>query len=213
MRSINVLNVATGEVLEDAVERVRFTSIDWAQDGSGFFCARFADPAEGASAQAAIAGHSIYFHALGTAQAEDRLVYATPDQPNLLHTFSITDDGQYIAIASTSDTKTNSLTLVDLMQSEWPTIPIITDFTGQWGAISNVGTTFYIMTNEDADRYKIVTLDIADAGADFVDLIPERDDIINDVWMVGGILITSSSHARRHCPGPSAQDPRSPSST
>ena len=190
--TINVLDVASGEVLEDTVERVRFTAIEWARDGSSFFYARFADPAEGASAQAAIVGHSIYFHALGTAQPEDRLVYATPDQPNLLHIFSITEDGQYIAIASTPDTKTNSLTLVDVTQSDWQPIPIITDFTYQWGAIGNIGTKFYIMTDKDADHRKIVTLDIADPDADFVDLIPEQKDIINDAWIVGGMLITSS---------------------
>ena len=189
--TIHVLNVASGEVMDDAVERVRFTSIEWARDGTGFFYARFADAAEGASAQATIAGHSIYFHALGTAQSTDRLVYATPDQPNLLHTFSITEDGHYLAIASTPDTKTNSLTLVDLTQAAWPTIPIITEFTGQWGAIGNVGTTFYIMTDKDADRRRIVTYDIADPNAGFGDLIPQQDNVMNDGWMVGGMLLIS----------------------
>lgn len=118
-RTINVLFVASGEVLEDAVARVRFTSIEWARDGTGFFYARCADPGERASAQPVIAGHSINFHALGTAQSEDRLLYATPDQTNVLHTFSTTEAGQYVAIASTSDTKTNSLTLVDVSQSDW----------------------------------------------------------------------------------------------
>ncbi len=47
----------------------------------------------------------------------------TPDQPNLVLTFSIADDGQYIAIASTPDTKTNSLTLVDVTTEDWTPTP------------------------------------------------------------------------------------------
>ncbi|MEH1791279.1 MULTISPECIES: hypothetical protein [unclassified Nostoc] len=42
---------------------------------------------------------AVYFHALGTPQAKDRLVYATPDQPTMVHSFfSITKDGRYVAI-------------------------------------------------------------------------------------------------------------------
>lgn len=37
-----------------------------------------------------------------------------------------------------------------------------------------------------------MTLDIADPDADFVDLIPERQDTMNAARIVGGVLLTSS---------------------
>lgn len=49
---------------------------------------------------------------------------------------------------------------------------------------------FYILTNTDADRFKIVTRDIADPDGDFVDLIPEQKNITNNAWLVGGVLLT-----------------------
>ena len=191
-RTINVLDVATGEVLEDKVERARFTAIEWAKDGAGFFYARFADAEEGASAQAGVTGHAIYFHALGTGQSEDRLLYATPDQPHMLQGVSVTDDGRYAVVTSTADVATNSLSIVDLTQADWHPRAIIEDLDDQWGVIGAVGTTFYLMTSRDAERLKVVTLDIADPEADFVDLIPEQAEVMNNAWMVGDLLLTSS---------------------
>lgn len=190
-RTINVLDVATGEVMDDKVERARFTSIAWAKDGTGFLYGRYADPETGASAQVGVVGHSVYFHALGTPQTEDRLLYASPDQPGMLQVFDITEDGRYAVISSHGDFAANYLMLVDLTQDDWQPRPIIADFDNQWGVIGNVGTRFYLMTSQDAERRKLVTLDIADPDAAFVDLVAEGDDVLNNAWLVGDRLIAS----------------------
>ena len=190
-RTIHVLDVTTGEVLDDKVDRARFTSIEWATDGSGFFYNRFADPAADASAQAGVAGHSVWFHALGTTQSEDRLLYAAPDQPNQLQIFDISDDGRYAAISSHGDYAANNLLLVDLTQDDWKARAIVPDFDAQWSVVGNVGTLFYIMTSKDAAHKKIVTLDIADPDAVFVDLVAEGDDLLNNAWLRGDRLILS----------------------
>jgi prolyl oligopeptidase len=100
-RTIQVLNVDTGQVLADEVKWARFTTLAWASDGSGFFYNRFPEPVPGAVFQAGVENHAIYFHALGTPQAQDRRVHATPDQPALLHPFKIAKDGRYLVITST----------------------------------------------------------------------------------------------------------------
>ncbi|MDZ4310722.1 MAG: prolyl oligopeptidase family serine peptidase [Cypionkella sp.] len=190
-RTINVLDVATGEVLQDKVERARFTTIEWAKDGTGFFYGRYADPEAGASAQVGVVGHSVYFHALGTPQTEDRLLYATPDKPSLLQVFDVTEDGRYAVITSHGDYAANNLMLVDLTDDDWQPWTIVADFDNQWGVIGNVGTRFYVMTSKDAERRKLVALDISDPDAVFVDLLAEGDDVLNNAWLVGNRLITS----------------------
>jgi prolyl oligopeptidase len=191
-RSITVLDVATGAVLPDKVDRARFTSIAWAKDGSGFFYARYADAKDGSSSQAGITGHSVYFHALGTTQSEDRLLYATPDHPQMLQSFTITHDGNYAVVTSTPGVATNSVTVVDLTQGDWRPLPVVDNFEDQWISIGNVGTRFYFMTNKDAERLKIVTLDIADADPVFVDLIPEQETVMTNAWLIGDLLLTSA---------------------
>src|SRR5262249_33090899 len=43
-RTIRVLNVDTGEVLDDEVQWARITQIAWTKDGSGFFYSRYPEP-------------------------------------------------------------------------------------------------------------------------------------------------------------------------
>ena len=51
-RTVKVLDVATGKVLDDDVEWVKFSALSWAKDGSGFYYSRFPAPAEGTKFQA-----------------------------------------------------------------------------------------------------------------------------------------------------------------
>src|SRR5699024_9373164 len=84
-RTLKILDVATAQPLSDTVEWMKFSGMSWAKDGSGIFYSRFAAPVEGAKFQALNENQQVYFHKLGTPQSEDRLVYATPDRPKLLH--------------------------------------------------------------------------------------------------------------------------------
>jgi prolyl oligopeptidase len=78
-RTIRVIEVATGHILDDALAWARFTTIAWAPDGAGFFYTRYPASTVG---DAALANHAVYFHALGTPQSSDRLLYATPERPS-----------------------------------------------------------------------------------------------------------------------------------
>ena len=119
-RTIRVLDVNTGTVLIDRVKWARFTTIEWAKDRSGFFYARFPEPVQSAAPHAGVENHAVYFHAIGTEQDTDRLVFATLGQVAMVHSFSITQDGRYLAICSTSgSTLGNTLTVVDLTSADW----------------------------------------------------------------------------------------------
>nr|WP_181726177.1 prolyl oligopeptidase family serine peptidase [Polaromonas sp.]QJS06447.1 prolyl endopeptidase [Polaromonas sp.] len=191
-RTIKVLDVSTAKVLSDEVKWARFTSIAWAKDGSGFFYTRFPEPKRGAAAQANVENHAVYFHLIGTTQPQDRLVYATPDQPTMLHFLSIAKDGQYLAISSfAGSTITNTLTVVDLKSAEWQPRVLFNDSSNLWGVIGNVGTKFFIETTKDAPRFKVVTMDIAAAQPVLTDVVPEQDSVMSGATVVGGRLLLS----------------------
>ena len=189
-RTIRVLDVNTGKVQSDEVKWARFTNIAWTQDGSGFFYSRYPEPNQGEAFQAGVANHAVYFHTLGTSQAEDRLVYATPDQPNLLHSLSITEDERYVTILSTPISATNTLTVVDLESADWKPRKLIDNLDHQWSVVGNVGTTFFLITTQDAPRLKVVTMDIA-ADPVIRDVVPEQDSVLSDASLVGGRLLIS----------------------
>ena len=52
--------------------------------------------------------------------------------------------------------------------------------------IANDGTKLYILTNENAPQYKVITIDLADPKRERKDLIPEQKDAyLDDIIAVG----------------------------
>ena len=60
---------------------VKFSELDWAKDGSGFYYSRFPEPSAGPAFQSLNKNQEVYFHRLGTPQSADRRIFATPDSP------------------------------------------------------------------------------------------------------------------------------------
>ncbi|GGC85869.1 prolyl oligopeptidase family serine peptidase [Chelatococcus reniformis] len=188
-RTIRVLHVESGTVLDDRVEWARFTGISWVKDGSGFFYSRFPARQPGAASTAGISGHAVYFHALGTAQAEDRLVHATPDHLGLLHVVEVTDDGRYALIYSTPGATQNALSLVDLASQDWAPRALIENFDNQWALLGNTDETLFLITDRDAGRGKIVALDLAGEAPAFTDVVAEQEGVLNQGKLLGGELV------------------------
>ena len=70
----------TGEPLPDELKWIKFTGASWTKDDKGFFYSRFPEPKEGQTFQSLNLNQKLYYHRLGTPQAEDQLVY-TPTDP------------------------------------------------------------------------------------------------------------------------------------
>ncbi|WP_354042377.1 prolyl oligopeptidase family serine peptidase [Devosia sp. UYZn731] len=189
-RTVRVLDIDAGTVLEDSVQWARFTDIAWAPDSSGFFYARFPQP-DSAIAGAAIANHAVYFHAIGTPQSEDRLIYANPDHPENLAPIGRTADGRYLTISPTPGAGANMLAVVDLSSDDWTPRFLVDELNADWGVIDNVDTLIYASTNRDAERGKIVVFDMAEAQPQAADLVAEDDAVLNSAALMGGRLVAA----------------------
>jgi len=188
-RTIRLLDVGSGNQLQDVVEWARFTHISWAPDNSGFFYSRMPEPPQGAPG-AAIAHHAVYFHRLGTAQAEDRLIYSTPDQAGLLHVANRTDGGRYLAISSTPGTNENALTVVDLHTVDWKAQTIVPQMEEEWSVIGNDGSRLILVTTDGAERRRVVSLDTTEAGPQPKEIVAEdaANAVLNDAAVMGSGL-------------------------
>ena len=69
---------------------MRFSGLAWTRDGRGFFYSRFPEPPAGKTYEAALSGHALYYHRLGTPQSDDVLIFERPDLPDLVRS----GDGQ-----------------------------------------------------------------------------------------------------------------------
>lgn len=190
-RTIRILDVATGAWLDDEIEWARFTQIAWAKDSSGFFYSRFPAPEKGVRSAAPVVGHAVHFHALGTSPKQDRLVHSTPQQPNILHMASVSEDGRYAFIYSTPGSTGSAPSIVDLTRMEWTPRSLVPNFDNFWGIVGNIGTTLFLTTQEGAERGRIVTLDLDAVELQFTDLIPEKPAVLSDATLLGGRLIVA----------------------
>jgi len=191
-RTVRVLDVATGQPTSDEVRWVKFSNLDWAHDGSGFFYSRFPEPAQGAQFQSLNENHAIYFHRLGTAQSEDRLVYATPDRPRLSNNGEVSEDGRWLIVYSSEGTDARyEITLIDLTRPDAAPRRLITGMEHDWTYLGNSGSTFYWQTNNGAARQRIVATDIARPELAIREIVPEDEATLRGASIVGNRLILS----------------------
>ena len=192
-RTVKLLDAATGQPLADVLEWVKFSGLAFAHDNKGLYYSRFAAPAKGAEFQSANLNQQVYYHALGTPQSADRLVYATPDRPKLGHIATITDDGRWLVVTTTEGTDARFEISVRDLTGKAAVRTIVHGLDHRWSLAGSLGTTLYFWTDKDATRGRLVTVDAARRGdAVPVPLIAEGKGTIEGASLVGKTLVVST---------------------
>src|SRR2546426_3275083 len=93
----HVRDVASGRDLPDHLKWIKFSGASWTKDGAGFFYSRYPGPTDKALTDVN-RFQRLYYHPLGTDQAQDELVYERPDQPDWGMNAEATDDGRYAVL-------------------------------------------------------------------------------------------------------------------
>jgi prolyl oligopeptidase len=191
-RSLRVIEVDSGRLLADEVKWVKFSELDWAKDGSGFFYSRFPEPATAQQFQSLNENQTVYFHRLGSPQSADRLVYADSARPKLNNTAQVSDDGRWLIVNSSEGTDERyDITLIDLTRTDVPPRRFVTGLANDWRYIGNKGNTFYWLTNLDAPRLRIVATDITRPVTALKEIVAEDKATLDQASMVGDRLIAS----------------------
>ncbi len=189
-RIVRVLDVATGQQTSDEVRWVKFSNLDWAADGSGFYYSRFPEPSSGGQFQSLNENQTVYFHRLGTPQSQDRLVYATPEHPLYNNSAEVSEDGRWLIISSSEGTDARyDVTLIDLTVPNARPIAFVTGREHDWTYLGNRADTFYWRTNNGAPRQRIVATDIRQPASRARELIAEDTATLEDASIIGTQLV------------------------
>jgi len=189
-RTLHVLDVVSGKQLDDEIRWVKFSTLAWDSDGKGFFYSRFAEPVAGTAFQQLNLNQQVYYHAIGTDQSADRLVYETRNRPRLNHSAETTDDGRYLLITSTEGTDDrHELTLFDLSTPDSRPRKLVSGLANDWALAGSVGSKLYLRTNLKAPRQRVVMIDVAEKTNRPVEVIPQSADTLMGASLVGSRLI------------------------
>lgn len=186
---IRVRRVDTGEDLDDHLRWVKFSGLSWLPDNSGFLYSRFpATDSEDALTERN-ENHQVWLHRIGTEQSEDTLVYHRPEHPRWTFGAGVTEDGNYLVLHARDGETTHNRSYYRSLDAD-DFIPLLDQADAFYGFIGNVGPVFYYRTNLDAPRYRVIAVDTRNPARDhWREVIPERDDVLQWVSMVGGHLV------------------------
>jgi prolyl oligopeptidase len=185
-----VLDASTGRLLPDHLRWSKFGGLSWR--GNGFYYSAYAPPADTTTMLSARNEyHKVFFHALGSNQADDRLIFEDPSRA--LRTFgsAVSDDERFLFISASEGTsKGNALYVQDFARGDSRSRPITELLSDEVSPVHTVGDRIFLLTNRNATNRKLVIYDATKGQKDeWVDLISERDEVIQSVSAVGGKLI------------------------
>jgi prolyl oligopeptidase len=196
-----VREVADAHDLPDLVKWSKFSGATWLKDGSGFYYNRYDAPA-GEALRALNKNQKVFFHRLGTAQDQDALVYERPDEPDWGFGVEVTEDGRFLLVTQTEGTDNRNRVFVrDLRRPDTTIQPFLDAFDASYAVVGNDGETFYVLTNQNAPRFRLVAIALQkpDAGS-WKTLIPEGPgrEVLESVVMVNDQFVTLSMVDAHH---------------
>jgi prolyl oligopeptidase len=188
-----VRDVDTGKDLPDVLKWIKFSSASWTKDGKGFFYSRYAEPQQGSMLRDANYYQKLYYHKLGTAQADDVLVYERPDFKEMEFHGAVTDDGKYLIIGVSQDTSPkNRLYYKDLTAKDAPVVKLLDEFDASYDFIDNDGPVFWIKTDSGSPRGKIIAIDTrAPERKNWKTIVPEAKETLEGVNIFGDQIFTT----------------------
>ena len=77
---------------------------------------------------------------------------------------------------------------------DWEARPLVTGFDHDWKLVEGMGSTLWFVTNQDAPRYRLVSIDLSGKRPDWVQIIPQGTDILRDARIIGHQLVVSFLH-------------------
>ena len=186
-----VRDLASGQDLADRVEWSKFSVAAWSGDSKGFFYAAFPPPGEGEEFSAVSAAPRIMHHVVGTAQAQDQLVYERHDQPEWYLSPFVSDDDRYLLIAVNPGRLIhNGFFYKDLQSHGAAVVELLGGFDAQYTFIGNDGPLFYVQTDLEAPRGRIVAIDTRTPDkANWTTHIPQADEALLKASLVGGHFV------------------------
>jgi prolyl oligopeptidase len=182
-RKVIVINALNKEVVGDTLVNVKFSGLSWYKN-EGFYYSSYDKP-EGSQLSAMTDHHKLYYHKLGTTQAEDKVVFGQDIVRRYVGGY-VTEDNRYLVVSASVSTSGNELYIKDLTNPNNKFITIVDNFGSDNFIIDNDGSKLFIATNLNAPNTRVVTVDASDPSPkNWKDFIPETENVLEPATGAG----------------------------
>jgi prolyl oligopeptidase len=186
--SIRVIDVDTGADTGDVIDGARYSVPAWSADGAGFYYT-WLPPVGTVPARERPAHAELRYHRLGADPTQDDLVYPATGDAGTFVIGQVSRDGDWLIVNIQHGWDSSDVYVKDLRTPG----ARFTTLTAGVAAVFDVSAwrgRFYVRTNVDAPRYRVMAVDPARPDrADWTELVAERDDaVLESARVVGGKL-------------------------
>ena len=108
-----IMDVATKKLLGDKLTWLKFTGFSWKGD-EGFYYSRFPEPKDEDQLKGKNTNQQVYYHKLGTAQSEDKLIYEDKDHPLRSAGVGLTEDERFVILGTSEGTSGGEVWVWDM---------------------------------------------------------------------------------------------------
>ncbi len=189
MSTLHIVETKTGKLLPDTISRTRACSIAWSLDNSGFYYTRYPKKGDVPAGQERYNRH-VFYHLLGTDPEKDDPIFGEGRDAEDWPDVRLDNDGRLLLISVSQGWTKTELFLMDLKKGTPPTrITIGKDFL--YSATVYNGR-LYIVTNEDAPRFRVFVAEAGDYERDdWKEIIPQTGGVLKDASLWGGKIFAT----------------------
>ncbi len=195
-QTYTVRDMETGKDLADEIQWVKVSGVAW--KGNGFYYSRYPAPAPGKELSTKNENHQVWFHTVGTSQAQDRLVYEDKRNGQRFHTVSTSDDEKFAYLTISDRGKGldgNALWFIRTDVAGDVFRPIVAEPSQfHYSVVDNDGDRLILQTNDGAPNQKLVEVNLAKPEkSNWKPLIPERPEPLQYASTAGNRLYLTYS--------------------
>ncbi len=189
-RTFYVMDMTTLTMLPDSLAWVKVSGVSWM--GNGFFYSRYPTPAKGKELSTKNENHQVYYHVVGTTQADDKLIFENPAAPLAFNSVFVSEDERYVFLNTTDRSKKegNTISYYDNSSGDKTFKPIIKeagDF--NYSFITEYKGKFIMGTNDGAKNRRIILVDPSQPeSSNWKTIVPEKTENISGISAAGGKL-------------------------
>ena len=186
-RKARIINTKTKKQIGSDLIDIKFSGISWVGN-SGFYYSSYDKP-KGSELSAKTDQHKLFFHALGTLQENDALVFGGTDAEKHRYVGAdVTKDGRYLLVSASVSTYGNKLFLKDLSKPKSKLKAIVNDTNSDISLLTSNGKEILLITDRNAPNKRVVKFNVDKPTPDnWVDVIPESNNVLS-VSTGGGFI-------------------------
>ena len=186
-RTWKIMNIETGEVLDDELNWAKFSGASWENDDSGFYYRKYDEP-DGELLKELNESPKLMFHKIGTNQSEDKLIYENPQNPRWGFGITVIKDSDMKLLSISEGTDDRNKVYLKINENS-DFIPIIDELIGTYSFIDSKDNFLWFYTTESAPNGKIVNLEIKNGSFVWNEVIAESENAIRSVNIINNSFV------------------------